>query len=282
MAPQSLQAAWNALQERDTIERKSGNKKGPPLFPRDAAALLGVTEGVLLASGCGTNECVRLDVDYAAHLQTAHGQQCLAIVRNNTAICECTDAWSTISDSLALQGTCASVSLKAAHIGFTLVIRKETGPASFRHSIQFFDKAGHAICKLFGLAADSLHTLCAEHAAPDQHSEQPVVTNWSPDLPRLERCTLIDTNIEHLLKESAAQAEDMCHIAVHNGAAELRINKCIKRVVQMHGFLNILDPGLDVHIRAEECSIARQCLNADGIVFGEGLNTITIQTGATV
>ncbi|MCE9597923.1 MAG: hemin-degrading factor [Spirochaetia bacterium] len=138
----SLTAAWKAKKEKD-----------PHVRIRDAARELGTNESVLVATGLG-EEVTRLRAgEWTAMFQCfPELGKVMALTRNESCVHERKGIYSAASingpmgvvlgDDIDLR-----VFLQAWHFGFAL---KETVKTGVRHSIQFFDKNGTAIHKIYG------------------------------------------------------------------------------------------------------------------------------------
>lgn len=268
-APQpALHAAWQGL-----LADAAARRGGPPLFPRDAAARLGVSEGELLASACGGRGGVRLAGAPGELLARIAGRELTVIVRNEAAICERTCAW-THRGGPALDGQDAALELDPAGLGLALAYEQDAGAPGFRRSLQFFDLAGRAACKCFGLDREVLAALRAGHAHADQGPAQAVVRDWRP-APPPARDPAPGPGIDAVLAAAAADGAPR-RIGVGNGVARLSVVHRVRRLMPMHGYLNILDPGLDVHLRPDLCVRAWAGADPGLTTFGIGHDAIAI------
>lgn len=134
-----LRHAWRALQSRQGLRQ------------RDAADLLGVSEGELLASAVGEN-VVRLEGDFRELLKRA-GElgPCMALTRNPACVHEKIGPYENVSwdgqVGLAL-GEAIDLRLFFRHWRIGLAATEERAAGVLR-SLQFFDEAGEAVHKVF-------------------------------------------------------------------------------------------------------------------------------------
>ncbi|MBN8524157.1 MAG: hypothetical protein J0M02_02350 [Planctomycetes bacterium] len=269
ITPSPLYAGWQRL-----LADEASRRPGPPLFPRDAAAKLGVSEGELLASACGGQGSVRLQGDPADLLSRLAGSEATVIVRNEAAIVERTCIWSHQGGAV-LTGPGSRLDLDAVGIGLVLAVEQESGPAGFRRSLQFFDRSGRAICKCFGIDSAVLSEIRSAHTHADQGCVGIVQAGWRPASPPAAAEIQPGSAIDIALAEAAADGVPR-HLRVGNGVATLEVTQRIQRVVPMHGFLNILDPGLDVHLRPELCSSQGRDATTGAQRYGVGHDGIAI------
>lgn len=137
---QALRQAWENLR----AER-------PQTRIREAAALMGVGEAELVASGCAGN-AVRLDGPWPALLaEIGELGLLMGLTRNDEAVHEKTgryDRISTAGDWLLLSGHGVNTALLTGlwHAGFAVC---ETTRIGERRSLQFFDARGGAVYKLY-------------------------------------------------------------------------------------------------------------------------------------
>lgn len=156
-----LRAAW--------LELKSQRK----IRQRDAAALLEVSEGELLATGVGDG-VTRLAGDLREVLKRAPTLgRVMALTRNESCVHEKTGVYERIeADGMVGLTLGADIDLRLffAHWkhGFAVT---ESGEHGAMKSLQFYDGAGQAVHKIFlkdGADADAYERLVRAAAAPDQ------------------------------------------------------------------------------------------------------------------
>jgi len=147
--------------------------ENPRMRERDLSAQLGISEAELLAAHCG-HEVVRIDVRVAAVLSGLRGVgEVMALTRNESAVHEKIGVYDKISagehNALVLgRDIDLRIFPKAWAHGFA--VEKRTGD-DLRHSLQFFDRAGHAVHKIHLRNASNLyafHKLVDELRSADQ------------------------------------------------------------------------------------------------------------------
>lgn len=123
---------------------------------RNAAAELGVSEAELVATDCG-DTVVRLDADWGVLLQEVESLgEVMALTRNDACVHE---KHGVYHDVKLLSGhrmgliTDENIDLRLFfrywHFGFAVATPWDGGKDGFRRSLQFFDKDGTAIHKIF-------------------------------------------------------------------------------------------------------------------------------------
>lgn len=149
----------------------------PGLRARDMAQALGVSEGALVASGCG-HGTTRLAADFPAQiaaLQTLG--EVMALTRNAHAVIEKVGAYENFEHhGHASQVIGEQIDLRLFlgrfHVGFT---ETKEGPRGTQRSIQYFDESGQAVHKVHLRAASDVAAFAAfvdRFRAPNQSPEQ--------------------------------------------------------------------------------------------------------------
>lgn len=230
--------------------------RGRGLNNRAVAAELGVTEAELLASGCG-RIVTRLTGSFSELLR---GLPVLgeikSVVRNAYAVQERTGRVTTVT---SLPGgvvhlTADTFELDAAVPAwckaFALI---EPGRLGTKRSIQLFDGRGSAVAKFF-LTPESdavgYKTLVARFQSGDQGTVEAVVEDSVAPLQR--PADAAPASLAGFLYETSRLARTI-EIAVGNDAASQRTTKNVERIKRSErgGWINVLDPGLDLHLHEE-------------------------------
>jgi putative hemin transport protein len=170
--------AANDLRERWQDLRRAH----PDLRTRDAATRLGVGEAALVATGCG-DTVTRLSAadwgDVIAQLPTLG--VVTALTRNEHAVHEKTGRYEHVQLPGGARGQVLGpqidlrLFLSHWHLGFAVVEATPRGP---RRSLQFFDRDGTAVHKVFLTTASdaaACDAIVARHRSPDQSPAQPLV-----------------------------------------------------------------------------------------------------------
>jgi putative hemin transport protein len=182
-----LKARWNAFQEEH-----------PNVRIRNAAARLGVSEAELVATGCG-DHVTRLNGDWKALLRELESLgEVMALTRNDAAVHEKTGVYEDVSFSeshnmgIALNDDIdLRLFMDHWHLGFAVETPWSGGRDGLRRSLQFFDKSGTAVHKVFLTRKSNLEAYTAlveTHRHENQSMEQPVeaVESDDPETPDAE------------------------------------------------------------------------------------------------
>lgn len=139
--PQNIKTRWDDL-KRDQ----------PKLRTRDAADRLGVSEAELIASACDGVDVIRLKPQWEDIFRNLESLgRLMALTRNASAVHEKTGTYRNVS----FQGHAGlvlddQIDLRIFHkrwgFGYALPVRNPKGTL---HSLQFFDKAGDAVHKIY-------------------------------------------------------------------------------------------------------------------------------------
>ena len=156
----------------------------PNVRTRTAADRMGVSEAELVATGCG-DHVTRLDGDWTALLRELDTLgPVMALTRNDAAVHEKTGVYHDIEftdahnlgivleDDIDLR-----LFLDHWHVGFAVETPWEGGRDGLRRSLQFFDRDGTAVHKVFLTREsdlDAYEALVSEHRHDDQSIEQSV------------------------------------------------------------------------------------------------------------
>jgi len=162
----------------------------PDVRIRTAADRMGASEAELLATGCG-DHVTRLDGDWKALLRELDTLgPVMALTRNDAAVHEKTGAYHEVEftdthnlgivleDDIDLR-----LFMAHWHLGFAVETPWDGGRDGVRRSLQFFDRDGTAVHKIFLTREsdlDAYDALVDAHRHTDQSIEQPVTPTDDP------------------------------------------------------------------------------------------------------
>lgn len=273
----SLRRHWMALRENN-----------PTLRIRDAAEELGTSEGQLVALETGTSS-TRLNNHLPGLLQALHRLgPLMGLTRNDHAVHEAHARYQNlkiVGRALLVEDAGVSAALFLDHWKFAFA-RTEMARGQARHSLQFFDKGGDAVHKIYLTEQsdlDSFSDLIETFRADDQSDVLDVASQVSQENPRLkphdlwskhllsdwpepssgsaitvpDLClnsasvtveALPDMIIEALLQEASKQAIPLI-IAVGNRGAVQMFRGPIEKVLRTGPWINVLDETFNLHLR---------------------------------
>jgi putative hemin transport protein len=152
----------------------------PQIRIRDAAAKLYVTEAQLLATGCG-DTAIRLNPDWIQLLPALAGLgSVMVLTRNAYAVHEVTADYhidTITADAASMRGHVLGLHLNL-HDWQSAFAVEETTPLGVRHSVQFFDRYGDAVHKVYLTLSSHLaayRALVASFRSTDQTPAQTVL-----------------------------------------------------------------------------------------------------------
>jgi putative hemin transport protein len=161
---------------------KEFRENNPKVRIRNAAEELGVSEAQLLATDCGEN-VIRLDVDLKDFLTNEIPRlgRVKAITRNDDVVHERVGSYlnpgfSKGSHVGLFVGEEIDLRIFLTHWALTFSVRDTSGDKP-RHSIQFFDKYGNALHKIYLTHKSNLEAfenITKSYASENQSAEQPV------------------------------------------------------------------------------------------------------------
>ena len=168
-----LKSRWEAFQD-----------KNPNVRIRTAADRMGVSEAELVATGCGAH-VTRLDGGWSALLSELETLgEVMALTRNDAAVHEKTGVYHNVTfteahnmglvldDDIDLR-----LFMDHWHLGFAVETPWSGGRDGVRRSLQFFDRDGTAVHKVFLTRKSDLDAYAAlvdKYRHDDQSTEQPV------------------------------------------------------------------------------------------------------------
>jgi putative hemin transport protein len=286
-----LRAAWSELKSRRQVRQ------------RDAADLLGVSEGELVATGVGA-EVTRLAGDMREVLKRAPELgRVMALTRNESCVHEKTGVYENLDASgmmgLAL-GEDIDLRLFFRHWrnGFAVTEPGAQGPMQ---SLQFYDAAGRAVHKTFlkeGADHAAYERIVRDFAAGEQMPGLEVAPGDTPEGERADDAvdraglrtawsTLKDTHdffgmlkkfgvtrtqalrlagneyaypvpldaARRLLEDVSATRLPIMIFVGNPGCIQIHTGP-VKNVKVMDHWLNVLDPGFNLHLRADHVATA--------------------------
>tara|TARA_R110000868_G_scaffold79102_1_gene225162 strand:- start:118604 stop:119668 length:1065 start_codon:yes stop_codon:yes gene_type:complete len=186
---EKVKDAWAAF--------SAGTAKG---YAVDIAAELGVTEGELVASGCG-HKVVRLDTDWGDLIPRLEDLgEVMILTRNKNVVHEKTGTFGNVSIGgemgLVLNGD-VDLRLFLGRWGHGFAVETQNAKSGRRLSIQFYDHDGTAIHKVFLTAnsnADAYDALAADYRSENQAPGLDVL----PPLPKPVTRSDDDVDVENL------------------------------------------------------------------------------------
>jgi putative hemin transport protein len=200
--PTSIQPALDLKQRWETFRDEH-----PNVHIRTAADRMGVSEAELVATGCG-DRVTRLDGDWTALLRALDTLgPVMALTRNDAAIHEKTGVYHEVEftdthnlgivleDDIDLR-----LFMDHWHLGFAVETPWDGGQDGLRRSLQFFDRDGTAVHKVFLTQESDLsayEALVDGHRHDDQSIEQPVESTEEEP----ERTPDAEIDVEGFLEE---------------------------------------------------------------------------------
>jgi putative hemin transport protein len=224
------------------------------------------------------------------------------VTRNAQAVMEVEGTYDNVEFFGAMGQSVSSIDLRifASRWGHGFAVREETKRGISR-SLQFFDKQGRAIHKLYLREASDVaffDALVAEYTSPDQSATQSLEP--APSVPAsradehvdlagmreawlamkdthqffsiLRKFEVVRTQALRLVGEdlaravsrvslekllySAAESQLPFMIFIGNSVVTQIHTGPIKRVVPMGSWINVLDPGFDLHVRTDQIAEA--------------------------
>lgn len=225
---------------------------GQGLTHRAIAARLALSEAELVARGCGTF-CTRLVADAPRLFQAATRLGPIKLVaRNDDAVLERTGAVRHVRFDgavLEVEGGNFRLVAETAQIGSIYALDEER-PRGIKRSIALYDRRGASIAKLIlraGSDVAAYERLCASLRHPEQAAyapgtaPEPAVPGPPPDAVR--------ASLADFLASAVARATPLA-ITVRNDAARLETEAVLQHVRRSARapWINVLDPGLDLHL----------------------------------
>lgn len=275
---------------------RTARAKKPRVYARDFAEDLGITEAALCAAFVGvTATRIAADPDRIMPGLAALGQV-MALTRNDSCVLEkvgCYDQYQS-GDSPRIVNPPIEIEMFRPHWQHAFAFDEAT-PKGPKRSIQIFDPAGEAVHKIHlrtETNASAWAPLIASLRIEDQSQSfdpSPAghsVDGWG-DLNRLADLRLGNTPARHLSKGSverlmyrAAELAVPVQFAVGNPGCIERHSGLIVRVLETGPWINVLDPGLELHLRMDH--MVEVWAQPDGSVdaFGEAGQLIVRMSGA--
>ncbi|MCC5833432.1 MAG: hypothetical protein JJU20_01750 [Opitutales bacterium] len=252
MKLKEVRAKWDALQSNSSSLRS-----------REAATAIGCSEAELVASGCGSQQVLALDL---AQLPKGLGELArmgswLWLLRNEASVLE-VDAPIELQSSepkqLLFSGEKLSIEIDREAIDSAFYVETSKW---LKRSIQLFDKAGEAILKIYlrdsrrTEAADQWAQALALEAIPSQLELTELATRFPVTTLHTETRSIPQQAYRQLL-ESARDLNCPVTIQAANNGGYLRVQAIPRTLKSIDSWFNILDPGLNLHLREEWISEA--------------------------
>lgn len=274
--PEVLRDRWNTLREEN-----------PKLRIRDAAEQLGTSEAQLLALGSGETS-TRLRGDWADLLLELHRLgPLMGLTRNDHAVHERHGGYGTqriLGPTRLIEDGGFTVALFLEHWRHGFAV-SESGHGQIRQSLQFFDRWGHAVHKIYltehsrtepfqdivkafraddqgaGLSVEPPSSLQQADTA-DRLWSRAVLANWpltrdgappdSPDLaldaPMAQARALPVGAAETVLTLAAERGIDVAIAVGSRGALQLHRGP-IHKILRTGPWINVLDEPFNLHLR---------------------------------
>ena len=257
---------------------RAARQDHPGKRERDLARLLGVSEGRLLAADVG-REAVVIAADPARLVpELERLGEVLALTRNESAVHEKVGHYREAGPGrIAGPGVDLTLRPEVWRHAFAVERPGENGP---RRSVQIFDAAGEAVHKVhlrpasdaaaFVRLRDALRL--AEQAEtipepePEPEPETVPVPEAAPSWPGAEgegwpapdaAGEALAPGAVTLLLHAAAERGLPLDIAVGNHGCLQRHSGPVVRIVPMGPWINVLDPGFDLHLRQDHVAALR-------------------------
>ena len=249
-----------SAQDPETI--RVARAKSPRLYARDFAQTLGLSEAAICAAFVGVC-ATRISAAPADILpRIASLGTVMALTRNESCVLEkvgCYDHFRPVADHATLENGAIDLRLFPAHWCHAFAW-DEAGPKGPKRSIQIFDAQGEAVHKIH-LRDESNHEawapLVSELALADQTQhfspaarEAGTTHGWDDGQRPAKAAPLARGAVEHLMYRAAASGVPVCFAVGNHGCIE-RHQGPIHRVLEAGPWINVLDPGLELHLRMD-------------------------------
>jgi putative hemin transport protein len=222
---------------------------------RAAAAALGLSEAALLATGCGSL-ATRLDADPEEFLGAVRSLgPAKYVVRNDYAVLERAGEIEAVRRDGLLEATGSTFTLRldASRTGSAFAL-EEPCSGGMKRSLQLFDRAGATLVKVVfkdpGIEAP-FQELVAALSSDSQAAPEPEGLETVPDAQRAappDRPARNDTLAAFLRR--ASELSHPVRFCVRNTGASIEATAPIQRIKRSSRapWINVLDPGLDLHL----------------------------------
>lgn len=275
---------------------RTARAKKPRIYARDFAEAQGLCEAALCAAFVGISATrITADPDRIMPGLAALGQV-MALTRNDSCVLEkvgCYDSYQP-GEIPRIVNPPIDLEMAPAHWQHAFAC-DEAGPKGPKRSIQIFDAAGAAVHKIHlreETKAEAWAPLVASLRLADQAQtfdpapSDPGVDLWadlSPVAPlregRLPARRLTKAAVERLMVRAAETAVPV-RFAVGNPGCIEHHSGVIMRVLEAGPWINVLDPGMELHLRMDH--MAEIWAHPDGKVdaFGDRGQLIVRMSGA--
>lgn len=257
-----------------------------PPRARDAAEALGTSEGALTEARRLSGEAVALTLPQGAAgllADLAGLGPLMALARNADCVLEIEGrlAAPQIDGGRAHLPGLPQLDIDLAHCAAAYRLTEDTRSGRLT-SVQVFDRHGDAVLKLYPAPETSaaLDTLVARLAAPDAPSAAFTPAPSDTVDPLAEGAPMPPAILQPLLEAAAARAVPVGVSIANRGCRETFAGH-IETIKPTGAWLNILDPGFNMHLRADR--VAHLRLSQGGTVIacrGDGREIVRFDGGA--
>ena len=250
------------MSAKDPETIRVARAKSPRLYARDFAQNLGLSEAALCAAFVGVcaTRISAAPADILPRIATL--ETVMALTRNESCVLEkvgCYDHFRPGPEAATVGNGTIDLRLFPAHWHHAFAW-DEVGPKGPKRSVQVFDAQGEAVHKIH-LRDESNHeawaALVSELALADQTQhftpaaqETGTAQGWDNGQRPANATPLAPGSVEKLMYRAAATGVPICFTVGNNGCIE-RHQGPIHRVLEAGPWINVLDPGLELHLRMD-------------------------------
>ena len=241
-------------------EIRTARAKRPRIYARDFAEEIGISEATLCAAFVGIS-ATRISArpeDILPRL-SALGTV-MALTRNDSCVLEKVGIYDNFSPgpevATVSNGTIALHLAPAQWVhAFAL---DEPGPKGPKRSVQIFDATGEAVHKIHlreETHAEAWAPLVAALRLADQEQSLALAPRGPVAPPQSMRSgqQLAAGSVEKLMYRAAEKAVALCITVGNPGCTEIHSGPIV-RVLESGPWINVLDPGLELHLRMDHIS----------------------------
>lgn len=242
------------LRAQFELRRRQGQRH------RDIAQALGVSEGRLIAAHCQAPGDARLQATplqphWPALIGALHELgQVMALTRNAGCVHEAIGRYPALPAGTGrVAGEGFELQLHYARWAGGFGVAEQGVRGGLQRSLQFFDAGGQAIHKVVlqsGSTQEAFGPLLARFAGTQPTAFEPVPAAQPAPAPMPAAATQHAAGVQRLLEWAAQQALALT-VRVANPGAEQSRSAAVQCIAVMGPWLNILDPGFNLHLRAD-------------------------------
>lgn len=253
-----MRSSPNILHFQEIRERwEQQRAEGVALRSRDFASELGIQEAELVGSGAGHRFVRFLDLSSVEEWLPSLFQMgsWMWLLRNDATVLEVDSEVSGNfrQDRIEIEGEALQIILDREKLSYALYLQPLKGPA---RSIQFYDTYGQAVLKIY-LKDRERRRATDELLKPFDRDPQPeylkleAPTTQASNPPKNETGEILSAQDLSRLLETAVEAKSELQLKAVNSAGTLICRHCPAKVVPMNEWINILDPGMNLHARLD-------------------------------